>query len=163
HESAHALTGGRHITDRAYSSFRLYPHLSTEEALTNAESYALFAQEIGTGTAPVLTAPTDTMTACPPDWAPLIQVAVGRAQSWNLQSSESERSTTMLAGIYDLLAGVHNAATRQNYAGLARELHEKYHSLSHGHAGLGAGIGATILGLGGLVLGAWLGSTLSHG
>jgi hypothetical protein len=89
HEWAHALSVGEAITDRAYQSDRLYNPalttgaLTTAEALTNAESYALFAQEVATGTAQVGTAPADPIADCPPGVHPLVQGALARAQLWN--------------------------------------------------------------------------------
>ena len=47
HEMSHALVGGDHITDRAYQSDRIYPLLTTAQALTNAESFGLLVQELG--------------------------------------------------------------------------------------------------------------------
>ena len=84
HEIAHSLppaTGPLHITDRAYQSDRLYGSLSTGEALTNAESYALLVQELAVGRA-AGTAARDTYEDCPTDWRAALFTAVSRAQSW---------------------------------------------------------------------------------
>jgi len=83
HEMAHTQVGGAHITDRAYQSDRLLKMLSTADALTNAESYGLFIQQLGTGKVVTSTAPKDTQEDCPKDWWDLIQKAVALAQRWN--------------------------------------------------------------------------------
>ncbi len=83
HEMAHTQVGGAHITDRAYQSDRLLVMLSTADALTNAESYGLFIQQLGSGKVVKSTAPKDTQEDCPKDWWDLIQKAVAVAQRWN--------------------------------------------------------------------------------
>ena len=83
HEMAHAQVGGQHITDRAYQADRLMRYLSTEEALTNAESYGLLTQQLGTGKEVKSTAPRDKPEDCPNDWWNLLQKAVAVAQRWN--------------------------------------------------------------------------------
>ena len=83
HEMAHAQVGGQFITDRAYQSDRLLRYLSTEEALTNAESYGLLVQQLGTGKEVKSTAPQDKPEDCPNDWWNLLQKAVAAAQRWN--------------------------------------------------------------------------------
>jgi hypothetical protein len=83
HEMAHAQVGGAHITDRAYQSDRLLTHLSTADALTNAESYGLLVQQLGTGKVVSSTAPKDTREDCPDDWWRLITKALALAQRWN--------------------------------------------------------------------------------
>jgi len=83
HEMAHAQVGGQHITDRAYQSDRLLRYLSTVEALTNAESYGLLVQQLGTGKVVKPTAPQDKAEDCPDDWWGLLQKAVAAAERWN--------------------------------------------------------------------------------
>lgn len=83
HEMAHAQVGGELITDRAYQADRVLPSLSTEEALTNAESYGLLVQQLGTGKTVKSTAPQDKQEDCPKDWWDLLQKAVAVAQRWN--------------------------------------------------------------------------------
>jgi Domain of unknown function (DUF4157)/Lysine-specific metallo-endopeptidase len=83
HEMAHAQVGGTHITDRGYESERVLRYLSTVEALTNAESYGLFVQQLGTGKVPSMPAPTDRPEDCPKDWWDLIRLSISRAQRWN--------------------------------------------------------------------------------
>lgn len=104
HETAHALVGGDHITDRGYAADRVYPLLSTNEALTNAESFGLFVQEIGTGQMPGTQPPTDPTEDCPPDWQPLIRTAIALAQVWNrnAQGATSDRRPAQLAAWADL-------------------------------------------------------------
>jgi hypothetical protein len=86
HEMAHALHGlqaRRRITDRAYIYDRMYALLTTAEALTNAESYALFAWQLGSGRPIRSEAPRYEQEDCPADWRPLIRVAAARAERWN--------------------------------------------------------------------------------
>lgn len=87
HEMAHTLVGGGpHITDRGYVHDRVYPFLTTAEALTNAESFGLFVQDLGTGRVTPLTAPYDSIEDCPDDWQPLIRNAIAWAQAWNYRA-----------------------------------------------------------------------------
>jgi hypothetical protein len=84
HEMAHTLLGGPHITDRGYSSDRVLPYLSTAEALTNAESYAFLAQELGTGVEPQTNAAVDEIDEdCGPQVTEFAKRAIARAQRWN--------------------------------------------------------------------------------
>lgn len=85
HEIAHSIVSGgpMHITDRAYRSDRLYGSLSTGEALTNAESYALLVRELATGAPIYSTAPIDTYEDCPTDWRGALFSGIARAQRWN--------------------------------------------------------------------------------
>ncbi len=104
HEMAHSLLGDPHITDRAYQSDRIYTMLSTDEALTNAESFGLLVHELGSGTIQASTAPSDTSEDCPDDWQPLIRTAIAKAQRWNrnAQTATNDRRPTWLAGWTDL-------------------------------------------------------------
>ncbi|GAC1347452.1 MAG: hypothetical protein NVSMB27_12900 [Ktedonobacteraceae bacterium] len=84
HEMAHALVGGDFITDRGYAHDRIYTLLSTDEALTNAESYGLFVQELGAAREPDISSPKDAHKEdCPENWKGPITVAIARAQRWN--------------------------------------------------------------------------------
>ena len=82
HEMAHALTG-LGISDRAYQNDRLLPHLSTAEALDNAESYTMFVSELHSGRAVTGSPPTDEVEDCTTETAPLVREAIARAQRWN--------------------------------------------------------------------------------
>ncbi|MBL9135485.1 MAG: DUF4157 domain-containing protein [Verrucomicrobiales bacterium] len=82
HEMTHTLLGRPAIQDRAYRHERVVRHLTVEEALTNADSYGLFAQEIGQGTVMGDAVPPDSVT-CPPAWRPMVDEAVARAQRIN--------------------------------------------------------------------------------
>jgi hypothetical protein len=83
---AHAQVGGVHITDRGYASERVLKLLSTAEALTNAESFGLFVQQLGTGKVPSRSAPKDKREDCPKDWWDWIQFSIAHAQRWNFNA-----------------------------------------------------------------------------
>jgi hypothetical protein len=104
HETSHALVGGAPITDRAYRSDRVYTQLTTQEALTNAESFGLLVQQLGTAQTVASTAPGDSFTDCPDDWKPLIRTAIARAQRWNrnAQTATQDRRPEWLASWQDL-------------------------------------------------------------
>jgi Domain of unknown function (DUF4157)/Lysine-specific metallo-endopeptidase len=84
HELTHTLVGGANIDDRAYKGERLFgggaepTRLTTEAALTNAESYAEFVADLGSG-AIFGEAPVKDVLDCPDDWKPLVQDAVAQA------------------------------------------------------------------------------------
>lgn len=85
HEIAHSIptiSRSMRITDRAYRSDRLYRSLSPGQALTNAESYAMFVREMALGSAEI-PAPRDTYEDCPTDWRRALDTATARAQRWN--------------------------------------------------------------------------------
>jgi hypothetical protein len=82
HEMTHTQLGRPPIADRGYRHERVLRFLSPEEALTNAESYGMFAQELGAGQVMNDTAPRDQVS-CPADWRPLVEQAVARAQRVN--------------------------------------------------------------------------------
>jgi hypothetical protein len=113
HEFAHALTGGPHINDRAYQSDRAYPLLSTAEALRNAESYALLAEELGTRAAVESTAPVDTQADCPATWQPLIRTAIARGERWNrnAQVALADERPAWITRITPMLTTAFGAAT----------------------------------------------------
>ncbi|MGB9176023.1 MAG: DUF4157 domain-containing protein, partial [Methanoregula sp.] len=136
HEMAHSLVGGSHITDRAYQSDRLYAQLTTAQALTNAESFGLFVQELGTGRAQISTAPQDTFEDCPRDWKPLIRQSIALAQRWNknAQTSLGDRRPVWLSGWADLqnrYLGATTAASLDSAKGVIDKVENK----------LGSGVG----------------------
>jgi hypothetical protein len=94
HEMAHSQVGGLHITDRGYQADRVLRLLSTAEALTNAESYGLFTQQLGTGKVPSMPAPKDKSEDCPKDWWDWIQFSVARAERWNFNARLMANSLT---------------------------------------------------------------------
>jgi hypothetical protein len=73
HEVAHSLVGAAKIGDRAYETERMFgggtqpSRLSPEENLTNAESYAEFVADLGTGHVFGGAPPADVLQ-CPDDW-----------------------------------------------------------------------------------------------
>jgi hypothetical protein len=83
HEMAHSQVGGVHVTDRAYQTNRLLRFLSTEEALTNAESYGMLVWQLGKGEVIKSTAPQDKPEDCPPAWWDMLQRGVAVAERWN--------------------------------------------------------------------------------
>jgi hypothetical protein len=89
HEMAHAIAAGRvgrgHIADRGYEDERVMVNrlLSTPEALTNAESYSFFVQDLGTGERPAMSAPEDPIARECDTIGPEIRVALARAQQAN--------------------------------------------------------------------------------
>ncbi len=83
HEMAHAQVGGLDVTDRAYRADRALRFLTPAEALTNAESFGLLVQQLGTGRSVRSTAPADKTDDCPPAWSRLLRKAVATAQRWN--------------------------------------------------------------------------------
>lgn len=134
HESAHALVGGKHIEDRGYRSDRTYAVLTTKEALTNAESFGLLVQELGTGKVVGSRAPTDSFSDCnKDDWKPLIKVSIARAQRWNrdAQNKTSDRRPLAIAGWTNLQQKYLGATTivaidsaKKVYDKLEGELHD---------------------------------------
>ena len=82
HEFAHIQPGVAHITDRAYASDRAVRRLPTADALTNAESYALLAERLATGSEDIW-APTDTVEDCPQPWTDKLVPAAAAAQRSN--------------------------------------------------------------------------------
>jgi Domain of unknown function (DUF4157) len=94
HEIAHSLppsSGRLHIIDRAYQWERKYRAggLSPGEALTNAESYALFVAQLGLGTRQEATSPVDELHDCPADWKPFLLHAAADAERWNLDAQQA--------------------------------------------------------------------------
>jgi hypothetical protein len=86
HEFGHThlgLTVRQNIVDRAYQGDAYYFYLTTGEALTNAESYAMLVREIATGFSPAKGFISDSLRACPDEWIPIISDAITRARMWN--------------------------------------------------------------------------------
>ena len=84
HEMTHATTGGAPITDRGYQGERILPLLakaSTDEALTNAESYSEFVSDIVTGYVVGDPVPDDKID-CPADLKDPLKLTTARAQRW---------------------------------------------------------------------------------
>jgi uncharacterized protein DUF4157 len=84
HEVAHAV--GMEIVDRAYIEDRLLDFLTTREALSNAESYAMFVEELGTGRVvrgTPLPEKDEIDEGCAPGLQQEIRAAIGRAERWN--------------------------------------------------------------------------------
>ena len=179
HEMAHAILG-LNIGDRAYNYDRLLPSLSTAEALDNAESYALFTREVGTGTAFESTAPRDEVEEeCSPSTERLARVAIARAERWNREANTTLRDP----GNDDLLTthlGNATPATRTAATAKFNAMEDRlrssiriacssencgtrpaYKRAEKNRRRLGAGIGASIGGflgtIGGAILGGFLG------
>lgn len=82
HEAAHSLKGGENIGDRGYADLRFFPDLSTEDALTNADSYRVFVLQVaGDSEQTVGHMFHDSVEDCGPDEAKVGQ-ALGRIQRW---------------------------------------------------------------------------------
>jgi hypothetical protein len=82
HEMTHALVGGAPIRDPGYHRERIFKRLSTDQALTNAESFAEFIEDIATGTPVPAAAPEDNVNDCPADWKEPIREAIAKAERW---------------------------------------------------------------------------------
>jgi hypothetical protein len=83
HELTHTLTDGPPILDHAYRTDRYYRHMTPDEALTNAESYAALARELATGREVAVDAPLDAFEDCPPTWQATLRRDLAIAQRWN--------------------------------------------------------------------------------
>lgn len=132
HEMAHALTG-LHITDRAYSTDRLLPYLSTAEALDNAESYEMFAREVERGRAARGSPPRDEIEDCAERTQPLIREAIARAQRWNRDAETlvNDQRPAMLASSASLFTthlGDATPATRGAARRVFGNMVERLHS-----------------------------------
>jgi hypothetical protein len=102
HEMAHTQVGGTHITDRGYAHERILRHLTTTEALTNAESYGLLVEQLATGKVPSMPAPSDTFEDCSQEWKDAIEIAIAKAQYWNYKARSITKGLTP-AGAQKLL------------------------------------------------------------
>jgi hypothetical protein len=116
HEMAHALQR-LDISDRSYDTDRLLPHLSTAEALDNAESYEMFAREVESGRAVQGSAPRDEIEDCTARTRPLIEEAIARAQRWNrdaevVANDQRPAMLTSSATVFTTHLGNANPGTR---------------------------------------------------
>jgi cell division septation protein DedD len=101
HEFAHAVTGGAPVADRAYEGERVFSRLTTDEALTNAETYAEFVQDLAENRpAATVAAPADEILCqgAPKD---LVTDALAKAQRWNTNAwnvaADADSSKRMIA------------------------------------------------------------------
>ncbi|UVT17919.1 MAG: DUF4157 domain-containing protein [Nitrospira sp.] len=119
HESAHAtipsLGARAPLTamsttprDRSYPGERIYAHLTTEEALDNAESYAFYVDELLGVQVQRATAPNDQITGCA-DPAP-VEAAIARATyrirlgaMWGEQTLSQFRGQLLPQGIIEVV------------------------------------------------------------
>jgi hypothetical protein len=104
HEMAHSLAGITHITDRAYLSNRIYSNLSTDEALTNADSYENFSREVASGVTFSSTAPVDELNDCQDRQAIPTRRSLANIERWNrnAQTLTSDTRPGMLSQWQDL-------------------------------------------------------------
>ncbi len=91
HEMAH--TTGQEVIDRGYTGQRVYPHLSTEEALRNADSFARFVMELDDNDQipsekafGAFEFPLDRYKGCDKGQEGTIHSALGRAEAWVLNA-----------------------------------------------------------------------------
>jgi uncharacterized protein DUF4157/lysine-specific metallo-endopeptidase family protein len=83
HEAAHSLITGEDIGDRGYADQRFFPDLTTEDALTNADSYRVFVLHVAGDSVPsVGHIFHDIVEDCGPDDEAKIGKAFGRIQRW---------------------------------------------------------------------------------
>jgi Domain of unknown function (DUF4157)/Lysine-specific metallo-endopeptidase len=90
HEFGHTqlgLSARQQIVDRGYQMDAYYAYLTTGEALTNAESYAMFAREIAMGFSPAQGFISDSLRECPKEWIPIISDAITKARMWNRKAA----------------------------------------------------------------------------
>jgi len=110
HEFGHALLGLSKtvrmlITDRAYKHDPYYAYLTTGEALTNAESYAMFTREVATGSSPAHAFIVDSLRDCPDAWVPIISDALSKARAWNHKAARSTPAGHQFSRAYKILDG----------------------------------------------------------
>ena len=109
HEFGHTqlgLTEKQSIVDRGYKWDKYYPYLTTGETLINAESYAMLAREIATGSSPAPAAISDDIgKSCPKDWVPLITDAMMKARAWNHRAAISTPAGHEFSLVYKKLDG----------------------------------------------------------
>jgi len=110
HEFGHALLGlsktaPMMITDRAYKHDPYYAYLTTGEALTNAESYAMFTREVATGSSPAHAFIVDSLRDCPDAWVPIISDALSKARAWNHKAARSTPAGHQFSRAYKILDG----------------------------------------------------------
>jgi hypothetical protein len=102
HEATHALLGGPHIKDVAYADRRVFPDLTTAEALVNADSYRLFVVHVaGTGE-PRLEDPRIPSSGCSGPDEQRIDAIGMRARRWAsfAQRFTADRNPKLLADSY---------------------------------------------------------------
>jgi hypothetical protein len=86
HEFGHTqlgLSAQQQIGDRGYQGDAYYAYLTTGEALTNAESYAMLVREVAIGFSPAQAFISDSLEECPDGWIPIISDAITKARMWN--------------------------------------------------------------------------------
>jgi hypothetical protein len=110
HEFGHALLGLSKtvrmlIIDRAYKQDAYYAYLTTGEALTNAESYAMFAREVATGSSPAHAFIVDSLRGCPDAWVPIISDALSKARAWNHKAALHTNPKDQFSMAYKRLDG----------------------------------------------------------
>jgi hypothetical protein len=91
HEMAHVT--GEEVIDRGYTGQRIYPHLSTEEALRNADSFARFVMELDDNdqipsekSFGAFEFPADRYKDCDKGQEGSIHSALGRGEAWVLNA-----------------------------------------------------------------------------
>lgn len=175
HEMSHSIfpAGKAHITDRAYQSDRNITRLSPAEAITNADSLALFAQEIGTGKVQGSTAPKDKIADDCKDVEDPLREAIAKAQRWNYNADTAVLNGTPTAMVQQAL-GNDTPQTRTAAQDFYSKADKGFRSPfqfecekeckartawgeDHGRKlmgmGIGAGVGAALGALGGLLFG----------
>ncbi len=108
HELGHAQSGlstRRKMVDRAYQRDAYYAYLTTGEALTNAESYAMFAREVATGSSPAHAFIVDSLRDCPDAWVPIISDALSKARAWNHRAALKTPARHRFSRAYKILDG----------------------------------------------------------
>ena len=110
HEFGHALLGLSKtqrmlIIDRAYKQDAYYAYLTTGEALTNAESYAMFTREVATGSSPAHAFIADTLRNCPDAWFPIMSDALSKARAWNHKAALNTPARHQFSRAYKVLDG----------------------------------------------------------
>ena len=108
HEFGHAqlgLSAKQQIVDRGYQWDAYYAYLTTGEALTNAESYAMFTREVATGFSPAHAFVVDTLRNCPDAWVPIISDALSKARAWNHRAALNTPAGHQFSIAYKILDG----------------------------------------------------------
>lgn len=125
HEMAHSLVGITHITDRAYLSNRIYRFLTTNEALTNADSFESFCAEVVKGKSVTSTAPQDTIKDCSKEQKDDMNMAIARVERWNrnAQVMTNDQRAAMLARWQDLQTQ-HLGGTTANHIAKAKKAYD---------------------------------------
>jgi hypothetical protein len=129
HETSHGTAGLKKLgggtrpsgtDDYGYASERIFPILPTAQAVNNADSLALFAQELATGSSSGGSATVDTITGFtpgPPGTSEEAQVklALGRAEKW---TRWAQQNTASLYGVLSdvIAAGSWTAASIPGWA-----------------------------------------------